>query len=212
MTPRPLCQGFSSQKKGLHPPKFPLICAARRAAGKRMMVAFASGKVKAMKSEAEAIRDKLIALEDYRKLLNGDVLTSNWLTVDQSMIDTFADATRDHQFIHVDPVRAKAETPFGGTIAHGFLTLSLLSTLAFDVMPGVEGTRMGVNYGFDKVRFMSPVKSGARVRGKFRLVGLVERAVSVQSAWESAIEVEGAIKPALEAHWITVAMVEPRSE
>jgi acyl dehydratase len=210
MTPCPLCQGFSSQKKGLHPPKFPLICATRRAAGKRMVVAFASGKVKAMKSEAEAIRDKLIALEDYRKLLNGNVLTSNWLTVDQSMIDTFADATRDHQFIHVDPVRAKAETPFGGTIAHGFLTLSLLSTLAFDVMPGVEGTRMGVNYGFDKVRFMSPVKSGARVRGKFRLVGLVERAVSVQSAWESAIEVEGAIKPALEAHWITVAMVEPR--
>jgi acyl dehydratase len=164
-----------------------------------------------MNPDAEAIRAKLIPLEDYRKLLNGAVLTSNWLTVDQAMIDTFADATRDHQFIHVDPVRAR-ETPFGGTIAHGFLTLSLLSTLAFDVMPGVEGTRMGVNYGFEKVRFMSPVKSGARVRGKFRLVGLVERAVSVQSAWESAIEVEGAIKPALEAHWITVAMVEPRSE
>jgi acyl dehydratase len=130
-----------------------------------------------MNPEADAIRDRLIALEDYRKLLNGDVLTSNWLTVDQSMIDTFADATRDHQFIHVDPVRAAAETPFGGTIAHGFLTLSLLSTLAFDIMPGVHGTRMGVNYGFEKVRFMSPVKSGARVRGKFRLVGLVERAV-----------------------------------
>jgi len=171
----------------------------------------ASPKVKAMNPDAEAIRAKLIALEDYRKLLNGAVLTSNWLTVDQAMIDTFADATRDHQFIHVDPVRAR-ETPFGGTIAHGFLTLSLLSTLAFDVMPGVEGTRMGVNYGFEKVRFMSPVKSGACVRGKFRLVGLVERAVSVQSAWESAIEVEGAIKPALEAHWITVAMVEPRGE
>jgi acyl dehydratase len=165
-----------------------------------------------MKPEAEAIRDRLIALEDYRKLLNGSVLTSNWLTVDQSMIDTFADATRDHQFIHVDPVRAAAETPFGGTIAHGFLTLSLLSTLAFDVMPGVRGTRMGVNYGFEKVRFLSPVKSGARVRGKFRLIGLTERAVSVQSAWDSAIEVEGTVKPALEAHWITVAMVDPRGE
>jgi acyl dehydratase len=165
-----------------------------------------------MKPEAEAIRDRLIALEDYRKLLNGSVLTSNWLTVDQPMIDTFADATRDHQFIHVDPVRAAAETPFGGTIAHGFLTLSLLSTLAFDVMPGVQGTRMGVNYGFERVRFMSPVKSGARVRGKFRLIGLTERAVSVQSAWESAIEVEGTVKPALEAHWITVAMVDPRGE
>jgi acyl dehydratase len=163
-----------------------------------------------MSPELEAIESKLIAMEDYRKLLNGEVLTSNWLMVDQPMIDTFADATRDHQFIHVDPVRAKAETPFGGTIAHGFLTLSLLSTLAFDVMPGVKGTRMGVNYGFEKVRFLSPVKSGARVRGKFRLVGLTERAVTVQSAWESVVEVEGAAKPALEAHWITVAMVEPR--
>jgi acyl dehydratase len=162
-----------------------------------------------MNPEAEAIKDRLIALEEYRKLLNGDALTSNWLTVDQSMIDTFADATRDHQFIHVDPVRA-AETPFGGTIAHGFLTLSLLSTLAFDVMPGVRGTRMGVNYGFEKVRFLSPVRSGARVRGKFRLVGLTERAVTLQSAWDSVIEVEGTVKPALEAHWITVAMIDPR--
>ena len=162
-----------------------------------------------MDPEAAAIEDRLIALEEYRKLLNGDVLTSNWLSVDQAMIDTFADATRDHQFIHVDPVRAAA-TPFGGTIAHGFLTLSLLSTLAFDVMPGVKGTRMGVNYGFEKVRFLSPVRSGARVRGKFRLVGLIERAVTVQSAWDSVIEVEGTVKPALEAHWITVAMIDPR--
>jgi acyl dehydratase len=165
-----------------------------------------------MTPEAEAIEDKLIPLEDYRELLNGAVLTSNWLTVDQGMIDTFADATRDHQFIHVDPVRAKAEAPFGGTIAHGFLTLSLLSPLAFDAMPGVEGTRMGVNYGFERVRFISPVRSGARVRGKFRLIGLTERAVSLQSVWDSVVEVEGATKPALEAHWTIVAMVEPRSE
>ena len=142
-------------------------------------------------AEAEAIRSKLIALEEYRKLLNSSELTSNWLVVDQSMIDTFADATGDHQFIHVDPTRAKAEAPFGGTIAHGFLTLSLLSTLAFDVMPGVEGTRMGVNYGFERVRFLSPVKSGTRVRGKFRLIGLTERTVSLQSAWETVVEVEG---------------------
>src|SRR3954469_19342929 len=160
-------------------------------------------------AEAEAIRKKLIALEEYRKLLNGNELTSNWLVVDQSMIDTFADATRDHQFIHVDPTRAKAETPFGGTIAHGFLTLSLLSTLAFDAMPGVEGTRMGVNYGFERVRFLSPVKSGARVRGKFRLIGLTERAVSIQSAWDTVVEVEGTIKPAIEAHWITLALIDP---
>ena len=122
---------------------------------------------------------QLIALEEYRKLLNGSDLTSNWLAVDQSMIDTFADATRDHHFIHVDQTRAKAEAPFGGTIAHGFLTLSLLSTLAFDAMPGVEGTRMVVNYGFERVRFLNPVKKGTRVRGKFRLIGLTERAVSL---------------------------------
>src|ERR1700722_15837661 len=152
-------------------------------------------------SQAEAIRGKLIALEEYRKLLNGSELTSNWLVVDQSMIDTFADATRDHQFIHVDPTRANAETPFGGTIAHGFLTLSLLSTLAFDAMPGVE-----------RVRFLSPVKSGTRVRGKFRVIGLTERAVSLQSAWETVVEVEGATKPALEAHWITLALVGPRND
>src|SRR5947207_3287706 len=121
-------------------------------------------------AEAEAIRSKSMALEEYRKLLNGCELTSNWLVIDQSMIDKFADATRDHQFIHVDATRAKAETPFGGTISHGFLTLSLLSTLAFDAMPGVKGTRMVVNYGFERVRFLHPVKCGTRVRGKFRLI------------------------------------------
>jgi acyl dehydratase len=210
MTPCPLSEGFSSQKKGLHRLKFRSIAATCRDPNPdRITERIASAKVKAMSPDAAAIEAKLIPLEDYRKLLNGDVLTSDWLAVDQSMIDTFANATHDHQFIHVDPVRAK-ETPFGGTIAHGFLTLSLLSPLAFDAMPGVKGTRMGVNFGFEKVRFMSPVKSGARVRGKFRLIGLTERAVTVQSTWQSTIEVEGTIKPALEAHWITVAMVEPQ--
>jgi acyl dehydratase len=88
----------------------------------------------------------------------------------------------------------------------------LLSTLAFDAMPGVERARMGVNYGFDRVRFNSPVKEGARVRGKFRLVGLTERAVSVQSAWDTVIEVEGVRKPALEAHWITLALLDPNAD
>lgn len=160
-------------------------------------------------AEAEAIRRKLIPLDDYRSLLNGKELFSDWVMVDQPMIDTFADATHDHQFIHVDPERARTETPFGGTIAHGFLTLSLLSTLAFDALPGVHGTRMGMNYGFDKVRFMSAVKSGMRVRGKFQLVGLTARRVSVQSSWNVAIEIEGSVTPALMAHWITLAVVDP---
>jgi acyl dehydratase len=160
-------------------------------------------------AELEAIRRKLIPLTAYRQLLNGPEHVSGWLAVDQSMIDTFADATNDHQFIHTDRQRAESETPFGGTIAHGFLTLSLLSALAFDAMPGVEGTRMGVNYGFERVRFLSPVKSGARVRCKFRLIGLTERAVSIQSAWDTVVEVEGLIKPAIEAHWITLALIDP---
>jgi acyl dehydratase len=160
-------------------------------------------------AEVEAIRRKLIPLTAYRQLLNGPEHVSDWLAVDQSMIDTFADATHDHQFIHTDRQRAESETPFGGTIAHGFLTLSLLSALAFDAMPGVEGIRMGVNYGFERVRFLSPVKSGARVRGKFRLIGLTERAVSIQSTWDTVVEVEGMIKPAIEAHWITLALIDP---
>jgi acyl dehydratase len=157
----------------------------------------------------DALRRKLVPIETYRGHLNGEEFVSGWLTVDQTMIDTFADATHDHQFIHVDPERALSETPFGGTIAHGFLSLSLLSALAYDALPGVEHTKMGINYGFDKVRFLTPVKSGARVRGRFRLVELKERAVSVQSSWETSVEVEGAAKPALAAHWITVAVLEP---
>jgi acyl dehydratase len=161
------------------------------------------------RAEEAALQSKLIPLADYRILLGGEERLSDWLTVDQPMIDLFAEATIDHQFIHVDPVRAKAEAPFGGTIAHGFLTLSLLSRLAFDALPGVEHTRMGINYGFDKVRFLNPVKSGARVRGRFKLVDLTERAVSLQSAWDATIEIEGAVKPALTAHWITLAVLSP---
>jgi len=134
---------------------------------------------------------------------------SDWVEVTQAMIDRFAEATGDDQFIHVDPVRA-AETPFGGTIAHGFLTLSLMPMLSARTdLPRLEGARMGVNYGGNSVRFLSPVRSGARVRGRFRLIGLTERAVSVQSAWDAAIEIENAPKPALSAHWITLAVIEP---
>lgn len=160
-------------------------------------------------AEEDALRRRLVPIETYRAYLDAEDFVSNWLRVDQAMIDAFAGATHDHQFIHVDPERAKAETPFGGTIAHGFLSLSLLSTLAYDAMPGVEHTKMGVNYGFESVRFLSPVKSGTRVRGRFRLIGLTERAVSIQSAWNASVEIEGAARPALQAHWITLAVLEP---
>ncbi|MCQ0987879.1 MaoC family dehydratase [Jiella sp. LLJ827] len=151
----------------------------------------------------------MVPLADYRAHLEGEPFLSPWLTVDQTMIDRFAVATHDHQFIHVEPDRARAETPYGGTIAHGFLTLSLLSTLAYEAIPGVEGTRMGMNYGFDKVRFLNPVKAGTRVRGRFTMVGLTERAVSLQTAWDVAVEIERAVKPALTAHWITLTVMTP---
>lgn len=163
-----------------------------------------------MTDQAEdALREKLLPIESYRAHLDADVFVSNWLLVDQRMIDTFAEATHDHQFIHVDPARAAREAPFGGTIAHGFLSLSLLSVLAFDALPGVGGTRMGINYGFESVRFLAPVKSGARVRGRFQLVGLVERAVSLQSTWDTAVEIEHLAKPALTARWTTLALLDP---
>ncbi|MFD2238484.1 MaoC family dehydratase [Aureimonas populi] len=157
------------------------------------------------------MRRRLVPLETYRSYLDGEPFVSSWVTVDQEMIDRFADATLDHQFIHVDPERAKAEGPFGGTIAHGFLSLSLLSTFAYDAMPFAEGARMGVNYGFEAVRFLAPVRTGTRVRGRFRLVGLAERAVSVQSTWEASVEIENTAKPALTARWITLSLMEAAS-
>ncbi|WP_420606249.1 MaoC family dehydratase [Novosphingopyxis sp.] len=129
---------------------------------------------------------------------------SDWVTVDQAMIDTFAEATGDHQFIHVDPERAKL-TPFGGTIAHGFLTLSLLPRLAAAAdMPRPEGLKMGVNYGGNKVRFLVPVPSGSRVRGRFKLLELEEkRPGQWQQTQLFTVEIEGQDKPALIAEWIS---------
>lgn len=129
---------------------------------------------------------------------------SSWRAVTQDEIDRFAEVTDDPQFIHVDPVRA-AETPFGGTIAHGFLTLSLLSAFGREAVH-LEGRRMGVNYGFEKVRFVAPVKSGARVRGRFSLKGLDHRGPGeVMIRYAVTVEIEGATKPALTAEWLSLA-------
>jgi acyl dehydratase len=139
----------------------------------------------------------------------GTETVSDWVEVTQTMIDTFADATGDHQFIHVDPERAKA-TPFGGTIAHGFLTLSLMPLLASKVpdAPRIEGVRMGVNYGGNKVRFLTPVRSGKRVRGRFRLLSFEEkRPGQWQQTVEFTVEIEGADKPAMVAEWISQIFV-----
>ncbi|SNT17322.1 MaoC family dehydratase [Sphingopyxis indica] len=130
--------------------------------------------------------------------------TSDWVLVDQAMIDKFADATGDHQFIHVDPEKAKL-TPFGGTIAHGFLTLSLIPMLGQKTDgPKIEGVKMGVNYGGNKVRFLAPVRSGKRVRSHVKLLELEEkRPGQWQQTNEVTIEIEGEEKPALIAEWIS---------
>lgn len=130
--------------------------------------------------------------------------TSEWVEVTQEKINQFADATGDHQFIHVNEEAAKM-TPFGGTIAHGFLTLSLIPMLrAKSDCPRPEGVKMGVNYGGNKVRFLAPVRSGKRVRGHFKLLELVEkRPGQWQETMETTIEIEGEDKPALIAEWMS---------
>ena len=138
----------------------------------------------------------------------GTERVSDWVEVTQAMIDKFADATGDHQFIHVDPELA-AKTPFGGTIAHGFLSLSLMPMLAARAgAPKIEGARMGVNYGGNKVRFITPVPSGKRVRGRFTLLKFTERKPGVwEQVQEYVLEIEGEEKPALIAEWIALIYV-----
>jgi acyl dehydratase len=139
-------------------------------------------------------------LADLQSKVGETIGTSGWFPIDQSRIDHFADTTEDHQFIHVDPVAAKA-TPFGGTIAHGFLTLSMLSAM-MDALEKPD-VLMSVNYGFNKVRFLSPVKSGKRIRGHFKLLELAEKKSGQwQQTVEVTVEIEGEDKPALLAEWI----------
>ncbi|NPU10106.1 MaoC family dehydratase [Bradyrhizobium sp. 83002] len=143
-----------------------------------------------------------ISLEAYQALVGQEIGVSSWHVLDQKRIDLYADVIEDHQFIHVDPEAAKA-TPFGTTIAHGFLTMSLLSVMSYEVMPAIEGTAMGVNYGFDKLRFVSPVKSGKRVRGRFVLSeATLRKPKELQSRTNVTVEIEGEDKPALVADWI----------
>ncbi|OJJ12609.1 nodulation protein NodN [Alphaproteobacteria bacterium AO1-B] len=135
-------------------------------------------------------------------LVGKEVGVSSWHLIDQAMIDAFADVTKDHQYIHVDPASA-ARTPFGGTIAHGFLTLSLLSAMGLEAQPKIRGMTMGINYGFDRVRFLSPVKSGSCIRGRFVLKDV--RAVKpgeLNITWASTVEIEGESRPALSADWL----------
>ena len=144
-----------------------------------------------------------VSLAAYQAMVGKEVGVSSWHLIDQPRINSFADVIEDQQFIHVDPERAKKETAFGTTIAHGFLTMSLLSIMSYEVMPVIAGTTMGVNYGFDKLRFISPVRAGKRVRGRFVLAeAKLRKPTELQSRTSVTVEIEGEDKPALVAEWL----------
>ena len=146
----------------------------------------------------------LARFDEIRERVGEEVGVSSWLLVDQQRIDAFAEITDDRQFIHVDP-EAAAETPFGGTIAHGFLTLSLLSRMAAEAMPVPDNVRLIVNYGFDRVRFLAPVSSGRRVRGRFTLDCAEDKgAGQILLRHLVTVEIEGEDRPALSAVWLTL--------
>ena len=146
----------------------------------------------------------LAKLTEIKNRIGDEIGVSDWITVGQLRIDEFADSTEDRQFIHVDPDSA-VQTPFGGTVAHGFLTLSLLSRMGADVMLLPEGLKMAVNYGLDRVRFLAPVKSGKRVRGRFVVDSVEEKpGGQVLLRHTVTVEIEDEGKPALTAQWLTL--------
>lgn len=140
-------------------------------------------------------------LADLQALVGQDIGTSDWLVVDQARIDRFAEATGDHQWIHVDPVRAAAG-PFGTTVAHGFLTLSLLPHF-FESAFAIDDVRMGINYGLNRVRFTNPVPVGGRVRGQFRLLAFEPLEGGAQLTVQATVELQGSSKPACVAETVS---------
>lgn len=156
----------------------------------------------------EAARE--LTVEEWRARVGSEVGVSGWVTVDQAKIDAFAAVSGDHQFIHVDPARARRESPYGGTVAHGFLTLGLLSAMAYDALPGFHGLRARINYGFDRIRFLAPVPAGARLRARFRLLAMEERQPrELTLSFEVTVEIDGAATPALVAVWLSRVLLAP---
>ena len=149
----------------------------------------------------------LAPLAEIRAKVGQEVGLSDWLDITQDRITKFADSTEDHQFIHVDPAAA-AQTPFGGTIAHGFLSLSLLSRMAADVMQVPDSMKMAVNYGLDRVRFIAPVRAGSRVRGRFTLDAVEDKAPGqLLMRHNVTVEIENQAKPALTAQWLGLLFI-----
>ncbi|WP_375548611.1 MaoC family dehydratase [Oceanicaulis alexandrii] len=148
-----------------------------------------------------------MSLLDTYKARLGQSHSSDWFEVTQDQVNTFADVTLDHQFIHVDPERARTESPFGGPIAHGFLTLSMLSHFAEKALPAFESGVIGINYGFEKVRFLTPVRVGSKIRGAFTLANVIERKPGqLQLTQDAVVEIEGSDSPALIAQWLSLVV------
>lgn len=149
----------------------------------------------------------IASLDDITARIGTVIGTSDWITLDQKRINEFADVTEDRQFIHVDPNAAK-ETMFGGTVAHGFLSLSLLSRMAFDVMLVPDNLKMAVNYGFDRIRFLAPVPAGARVRGIFTLTNVEEKSLGQLLMHHNVmVDIDVTEKPALTADWLSLLIL-----
>lgn len=149
-----------------------------------------------------------LSIDALSQKIGSEVGASNWHVVTQNMIDGFASITGDHQFIHVDPVRAKNETPFGGTIAHGYLMLSLLAPMSYEALPPIESVAIRINYGLDKVRFLNPVIPGSRVRARYKLREVTKRGEKeFLLKNEVTVEIEGMEKPALYAESLTVVIL-----
>ena len=147
------------------------------------------------------------ALAAQKAKIGTEIGVTEWVEIDQSRIDTFADVTEDHQWIHIDPERAAKETPFGGAIAHGFLTLSMASKFAYEVLPVADGQVMGINYGFNKLRFLNPVAVGDRIRARFVMKGIDKKGDNrLLRELEMTIEIEGKETPALVADWLGMAV------
>ncbi|SDY40061.1 MaoC family dehydratase [Citreimonas salinaria] len=132
---------------------------------------------------------------------------SGWFVLDEARVRAFAEVTGDWQFVHFDDDRARAETPFGGAIAHGFLTLSMLSAMSYEVTEDLPVLSASVNYGFDRIRFVTPVPVGSRIRGSFAVAGVDEGEGWLNIHWDVELEIEGSDQPALVAAWITRAFV-----
>ena len=147
-------------------------------------------------------------ISELKKLVGQEIGLSEWVQLDQNRINEFANVTEDKQFIHVDPSRASKETPFGGTIAHGFLTLSMLAKFAESAQPKIEGIKITINYGFDKIRFISPVAAGSLIRASFTLTELIEQTPKkIMTKWDISVEIRNQTKPAMVATWINLLLL-----